>query len=63
MSRENVDFVRRIFDTFPVNQHRLRAGTLRIGPPLSKDIEWDASEVRFPYRKPEDALAAAGLSS
>jgi len=48
MSSPNADFVRRLFETFPEVQERLKSGTLPIGPPLSKDIVWDASEIRLP---------------
>jgi ketosteroid isomerase-like protein len=40
--------VRRIFDSFPEAQDRLRRGEQRIGPPLAEDIEWDASEIALP---------------
>ena len=44
----NAAFVRRIFDSFPRNQDRLRRGEFRIGFPLAEDIVWDASEIALP---------------
>jgi ketosteroid isomerase-like protein len=48
MSQENVEIVRRIFEAFPQTQDALRRGDFPIGPPISQDIEWDASEIRLP---------------
>jgi len=48
MPSQNADLVRRMFETFPDLQQRLKEGTLPIGPPMSKDIVWDASDIRLP---------------
>ena len=48
MGPENAEFIRRIFEAFPVTQERLRNGTLEIRPPLAEDVVWDASEIGLP---------------
>src|SRR5687767_6792677 len=48
MSEANVEIVRQIFEAFPRTQDALRRGDFPIGPPISEDIEWDASEIRLP---------------
>jgi ketosteroid isomerase-like protein len=48
MSEENVETVRRIFDSFAVVQDDLRRGDLPIGKPWAEDVEFDASDLGLP---------------
>src|SRR5262245_26535618 len=48
MSEENVETVRRIFDSFAVVQEDLRRGDLPIGKPWAEDVEFDASDLGLP---------------
>ena len=44
----SVEIVRRIYDSFPIIQARLRRGEAPIGPPFAEDVEWDASDIGLP---------------
>ena len=48
MSEENVETVRRIFDSFAVVQDDLRRRDLAIGKPWAEDVEFDASDLALP---------------
>jgi ketosteroid isomerase-like protein len=48
MSRENVEFVRAVWDSFPAIQDQLRSGTLPLDDFVTEDIVWDASEIGLP---------------
>ncbi len=48
MPSENAEFIHRIFEAFPRTQKRLKEGTMEIGPPISKHVVWDASDLGLP---------------